>query len=132
MGGSTNPVGRAVLVVDDDPGVRCGIELTLQDAYAVMAVDSFDAATSALAVAQRLDALVTDFDLRSGERDGLAVARAVRSRFPDTPILVVTGTARMSGRLQELLSLSGTQYLEKPFSKDALLGALEGLLSLAR
>jgi CheY-like chemotaxis protein len=64
-----------------------------------------------------------------GERDGLAVARAVRSRYPNAPILVVTGTVRMGGRLQELLNLSGTRYLEKPFSREALLGALEALFT---
>jgi CheY-like chemotaxis protein len=117
--------------VDHDPGVRYSIEHTLADTCEVFAVDSFDAVTSALAVAQRLDALVTDFDLRTGDRDGLAVALEVRSRFPNAPILVVTGTVRMGGRLQDLLNLSGTQYLEKPFSREALLGAVEALFSPA-
>ncbi len=120
---------RAVLFVEDDPGIRTSAGLLLRDRCVVMTAGSLEEAMAALDDVQGLAALVTDFDLMAGDADGLAVAKAVRARFPDTPILVVTGTRMESGRLQALLSLPATRLLEKPFGTDALLEAVEDLLS---
>jgi len=44
--------------------------------------------------------------------DGLELTRQIRSKYPSTPILIVTG----NGPVHELLKSGATAYLTKPFN----------------
>jgi PAS domain S-box-containing protein len=79
-----------VLLVEDNPDVAdVSAELLRQIGYEVHSVDSAQAALVALDQ-QKFSLVVSDI-VMAGDMDGLALARAVRERQPDLPIVLVTG-----------------------------------------
>jgi DNA-binding response OmpR family regulator len=103
-----------VLIVEDEDGVRHALERGL-------AKGGFDTIAAAAAV----DALATDdfdialVDLGLPDRDGVELCGELRSRYPDRPIVVVTG------RNDELdvidaLDAGADDYVTKPFSLAVL------------
>ncbi len=89
--------GRLVLIVEDEPAVRGGLEVLLQGWGAdVLAFDSV-AETTAWAQAAnpaqvRPDLLIVDYRLENG-RNGVEAIHALRQRFgPTLPAIVVTGS----------------------------------------
>ena len=82
--------GERILVVEDDPGVRALVERVLRaSGYVVAAYGSGAEAVESLAAARPLHLLVTDMAMPG--MDGPEVARHVRDRFPDLPVLFMTG-----------------------------------------
>jgi CheY-like chemotaxis protein len=81
-----------VLVVEDDPFVRDMAVTMLEDAgYEVIEVARGGQALTLLQAGIAVDALLTD--IRIPEPNGWEVAKAYRERFPDLPVLYVTGYA---------------------------------------
>jgi CheY-like chemotaxis protein len=111
-----DPVAR-ILVVDDELYNRDLMVRTFARSSEVVAAAG---AVEATAVLERwtADVLVTDLSL--GEPDGVALARAVRARWPAMRIVVVTGfdddpaliAARADGTVDDIVG--------KPWSPAAL------------
>ena len=113
--------GRPVLVVDDDPDIRRTVEEILAAAgYPVeVASDGLDALRHI--EQQRPSLLVTDVHMP--RLDGEALARALRERGYDPPIVVMTGTNR---RPEQVVAAIGAEAcLLKPLEIDALLDTVE-------
>jgi signal transduction histidine kinase/CheY-like chemotaxis protein len=97
--------GRLIVVVEDEPAVRAGLEVLLRGWGAELA--GFDSAGAAQAWAgsadsnaARPDLLIVDYRLEGG-RNGIDVITALRRRFgADVPAIVVTGST-MSGLEKE-------------------------------
>jgi len=125
---------ETVLLVEDDATVRRVVSRAL--ARAGYRVESVATGQGALAAAERLgprlDLLVTDMILT--DLDGRQVAEAVRRGLPGAPVLVISGYAGEAisrvGQLGE-----GIDFLQKPFTSDALLrrvrAVLDGKIKLA-
>lgn len=110
---------RCILVVDDDPEVLRTICRTLQAAgYAVTEAPDGLAALAQLET-ECPDLLITDNRMPGMTGDAL-IAEA-RERFPDLPIL------RLSGGGDE--EHSEVETLCKPFDPDALVEVVRGLLA---
>src|SRR5205814_3468835 len=79
-----------VLIVDDDPALLEALPDTLRLRMAGVAVHTADSAAAALdQIAVRdYDAIVTDIKMPG--MDGLALLAEIRTRRPDTPILIIT------------------------------------------
>lgn len=72
--------------------------------------------------------LVTDFDI--GDINGLDLINQVRSKLPQLKTLLLSGTAN-----PEVLALNPIKpdlFLPKPFRTDALLGAVDELVTAKR
>ncbi len=99
--------GRLIVVVEDEPAVRGGLEVLLKGWGATLA--SFDSVAAATHWAQGTDEtqaapdlLIVDYRLENGQT-GIQAITALRQRFgPDIPAIVVTGST-MSGHEQEAL-----------------------------
>ncbi len=97
--------GRLVVIVEDEPAVRSGLEVLLQGWGATIA--SFDSVTSAAAWAHgqdpqlvQPDLLIVDYRLEQG-KTGVDAIEALRSRFDQkVPAIVVTGST-MTGHDKE-------------------------------
>jgi len=88
--------GGSVLVVEDNPEVAAAnVSMLEQLGYEVQAVASADAALDALA-ARDFDLLLSDI-VMAGSMDGIGLARALRSRKPELPVLLVTGFSESLG-----------------------------------
>jgi CheY-like chemotaxis protein len=86
---------RAVLIVDDNLDLAENLgEVLSQEGFRCAIVASGHAAIDRLDDT-RFDLVITD--LRMADGDGLTVVAAVRSRSPDTPIVLMTAFA---GQLQ--------------------------------
>jgi CheY-like chemotaxis protein len=97
--------GRHIVVVEDEPAVRAGLEVLLQGWGA--RITSFDSVAGASAwaaaadpVGARPDLLIVDFRLENG-RNGVDAIVALRARFgAGVPAIVVTGST-MTGHDKE-------------------------------
>ncbi|MDP9045882.1 MAG: hybrid sensor histidine kinase/response regulator [Pseudomonadota bacterium] len=97
--------GRRVVVVEDEPAVRAGLEVLLAGWGA--RIDSFESVAASRAWAEasdpvqdRPDLLIVDYRLEEG-RTGLDAIRALRGRFGDAiPAILVTGST-MTGHDRE-------------------------------
>jgi DNA-binding response OmpR family regulator len=114
-----------VLFVEDEPAVRrLGLRILEQAGYDVIEARDGE---EALALLDRettpVDAIVTDVVMPN--MGGGEMARRVRSKQPQIPILFVSGHPEdRSGAMQ----LEGADLLQKPFSANALLARLRALL----
>jgi CheY-like chemotaxis protein len=111
---------EAILVVEDEVSLRSLIARVLGSlGYRVMTAGT---GAEALQIAReadcRLDLLLTDVVLPGGMQ-GTDLARDLLTSMPDLPVLYMSGYARdaivHAGRLDQ-----GVNFLEKPFTPDAL------------
>ena len=107
------PAGTTVLVVEDNPDVRTvTVSLFEQLGYQTIAVEHAAAALEALASSQPT-ILFSDVVL-PGDLDGLLLARAVKARYPDIPVVLTTGYTRVFETEPEF------PVLRKPYQISAL------------
>ena len=109
-----------ILVAEDDPFIREMAVAELEDAgFDVVQVATGGQALRLLQSAIVIDALLTD--IRMPEANGWEVARAYRERFPDLPVLYVTGYA------EQMQPVMGGVIISKPYTMCqiiSLLGAM--------
>ncbi len=113
--------GRA-LVVEDDPLVRMSVSSYLESfGLDVFEAESAEDAGALIDLGAQLDLLVTDIVL-PGAR-GSQLAQRLRVELPDLPVVYMTANPELVDE-----ELPGGAVLCKPFGREALAQALEGLL----
>lgn len=97
--------GRTIVVVEDEPAVRAGLEVLLQGwGASIVSFDSVAGASAWAAAADpavvKPDLFIVDYRLEQG-RNGVDAIVAMRARFgPQVPAIVVTGST-MTGHDKE-------------------------------
>ena len=122
-----------VLLAEDEPGVRRLLARMLRaGGYEVLeAPNGVDALRLGRQNADRLAALVTDVDMPA--IGGVELARRLGRRWPDLPVLFISGAVADPLAQGDLAAPAGrSQFLAKPFTEHALLEALHGLLAGSR
>ncbi len=122
--------GRAprVLAVEDDPGVRRLVELSLaREGYEVR-VDEDGSLLDDAVERFRPDIAVLDVRLPSGP-DGYALARRLRE-LTDIPVIFLSGAHDLEDRLAGF-DAGASDYLIKPFHPEELLARVRALLALS-
>jgi DNA-binding response OmpR family regulator len=116
-----------VLLVEDDALVREVMVISLQDAgFEVLSAASGDEAIALMSdPAVPLTVLVTDFHM-PGTADGAAVAAKLRERWPELPVVIISGRP-------EVFQVAwrrdlGYRLLAKPFGTAELVGLLQSLV----
>jgi CheY-like chemotaxis protein len=122
-----------ILVADDDPQIRATIRtLLLYMGFEVTTTEDSGAIMQAL-VADEYDLVILDIFMPGLE--GLETIRALRRRFPDTPIIAMSGVVFPERRvatpdfLAMATKLGATASLHKPFAPHDLLVAVEACVS---
>jgi CheY-like chemotaxis protein len=111
-----------ILLVDDDANVREATTAFLAElGHSVTAVAGGAEALDLLDGGARPDLVIADFVMPG--MTGLELARAVRERQPDLPLLLVTGFADLSKVPPDI------RILSKPYQPAALAAALDSLLT---
>lgn len=111
-----------VLLVEDYDELRYAIELLLKESYTVFSSESAKKALAELDRDASFQLLLTDFELRGGDSlDGLEIARTVREKCGDIPVVVITANSPEMPRMKTLLAMSNVRLLRKPFSGSDLL-----------
>ncbi len=108
------------LIVDDDRDFARALAAALRrrGETAIIAVDRATALSEATAFTP--DRAVVD--LRLGTDDGLDVVEALRARFPDLAVVVLTGYGSIPTAV-EAMRLGAIDYLTKPASADEVVAA---------
>jgi DNA-binding response OmpR family regulator len=114
-----------LLVVEDNENLASLLtKLLCANGFAVDTVDSAEAATVAVTLAE-YDLIVLDLSLP--DRDGSDVLRSLRRDGRSVPILVATARSDVAQRVHAL-DLGADDYLVKPFSLDELMARVRALL----
>ena len=110
-----------VLVVDDDPGMRDGMALSLKRSgfFAEQARGGEEALRMVRPGA--FDAVVTD--LRMPGMDGLQLTARLKAVDPTLPVLLITAFGSLE-TAREAMRLGAFDFLSKPFSPEELTAAL--------
>jgi CheY-like chemotaxis protein len=114
-----------VLIVDDDEVIRSLLRLTLPDEGHDL-VEAEDGDQALQIIAARQPSLVL-LDWRMPGTSGEGVLTALKRRYPDLPVIVLT--AEPEAKVRTLAeSLGADVFVAKPFSPLQLLGSVERLL----
>ena len=115
-----------VLLVEDEDMVRAVAERALsRQGYTVLTAENGDAALELIETSGRPDLLVSDVVMPG--MDGPTMVRHVRERYPDLPILFMSGYAEE--QLRRSIDLDNVSFLPKPFSVQQLAEAARGALA---
>ncbi|MBK7660475.1 MAG: sigma-54-dependent Fis family transcriptional regulator [Betaproteobacteria bacterium] len=118
-----------MLVVDDDEGMRAGIEMLLRDLpYEVTYRASLKEARESLG-GEAFDLVVTD--LRLARDSGLDVIRQSKAADPAVPVILMTSFSSLESAISAL-RLGACEYIIKPFANDEFLHAVERALGERR
>lgn len=124
---SAAPVSQPshILLMEDESSVARGLEMILtEEGYSVdlamtgkKALENFDSKGCDLLVA----------DLRLPDINGMDVIKQVKTKKPETEVIVITGYGSVSSAV-EAMKVGVKDYLSKPFTDDQLIHAVENAL----
>ncbi len=105
----------AILVVDDEPGVRSALSGVLRDeGYQVDAVESGEACLDRLTRAA-YDVVLLDVWLPGA--DGLSTLARIRERQLDVPVVMISGHGNIESAVRAI-KLGAFDFIEKPLSLE--------------
>ena len=106
-----------ILLVEDEDMVRAVAERALaRQGYTVLTAEHGEAALELLEGSDRPDLLISDVVMPT--MDGPTMVRHVRERYPDLPIVFMSGYAEE--QLRRSIDLDNVLFLAKPFSVQQL------------
>ena len=123
LGGDSAAQGAVLLVEDDEEVAALATEMLRAIGFAVTRVASAVAALGALANARPIDIVFSDI-MMPGGMSGLELAREVRRRRPELPIVLTTGYEEAAAGAEAL----GIGLLLKPYRVEALAATLRAHL----
>jgi UDP-3-O-[3-hydroxymyristoyl] N-acetylglucosamine deacetylase len=122
---ATTIVNQTVLVVDDEERIRSSIRGILSDeGYRVL--ETGEAPRAMEIIARENPALVL-LDVWMPGLDGLELLRQIKHENPQTPVIMISGHANIQNAVAAT-RLGAADFLEKPFSVNGLLAALDRVL----
>jgi FixJ family two-component response regulator len=113
---------KKLLLVDDEPGIRKVVGITLTDmGYDVLEAVSGD---EALAIFRREKPPIVLTDIRMPGMDGLELLRRIKAESQDVEVILVTGHGDMDMAVQGL-KLDACDFVSKPVNSEMLEVALK-------
>jgi len=118
----------SVLIIDDEPNIRRMVGALLEaEGFEVR-----DAADGTAGVARAMewepDLVLLDL-MMPGTLDGMATLELLRERFPELPVVMMSGRAGLADAVKAT-RLGAVNFLEKPLTPEGVLLALAGALEL--
>jgi len=118
-----------VHLVDDDEDVRRALAFLLGTAG--LAVRVYESAASLLAKLSSVAQGCIVSDVRMPGMSGLQLLQVLKERQVSLPVIIMTGHADIALAV-EAMKAGATDFLEKPFDDEALLGAIQVALNRQR
>ncbi len=114
-----------IFVVDDDPAIGAAILETLCETGAKVSI--FSCASDCLEQlrSKKCDLLITDFNMP--DIDGIELLRRAKTRFPELPVLMMTGHGSLQAAVEAIKS-GAADFIEKPLVKKDFLRLVQELL----
>lgn len=123
---------RLFLVEDDQQLLNLYKAMLEAETYHVVSATGFDNALKSIDTFDALDLAIVDFWLGNTNASGLL--DRLRQRFPNTPIIVMSGGNDVTPieLAHAVAEVSGAlAFLQKPFKKDELLEKIRQILGAA-
>jgi CheY-like chemotaxis protein len=116
---------RRIMVVDDDEGMRHVLSTALSGmGYEVLAASNGTEALN-LFLKSSFGLVLTDFEMPG--MDGLNLASRIKERFPDIPVVLITGHAK-EDVMERMKGNCVDDVIFKPFRLEDILKTAEKLL----
>lgn len=115
-----------VHIVDDDPAVRRSLKRLLHSAgFATMAYES---ASTVLDAAAGMSVGCLLLDVRMPGMDGIELLSLLNERGSHPPVIMMTGHGDVQMAVRAMKA-GAVDFIEKPFSHESLLAAIEAALA---
>jgi len=115
-----------ILVVDDENIVLDSCQRVLEaDGFEVFLVPSADKALKAM---KKDDFALLLIDVKMPGHDGMYLMREVKEKWPDIPIIVMSGY-HTKEIIEEAVKIGAATFIAKPFTPDELLEALRQVIN---
>jgi response regulator RpfG family c-di-GMP phosphodiesterase len=118
-----------LLLVDDEPNVLNALRRLLRPAGYTILLANSGAEALALLEAQSVDLIISD--MRMPSMSGAELLAQVRTRWPSTMRLLLTGYAEISSAIAAINEGGIYRYLSKPWNDEDLLTTLQQALELS-
>lgn len=105
-----------ILIVDDDEAIRDTLYELLAENYLCQTAETGEKALARLE-ADTYDTVLTDISMPG--LSGLELLGHIRQKFPDTPVIVISGISDQE-HAQGLIKLGAFEFLLKPFNLDVV------------
>lgn len=126
---TSKPRKERILIVDDSPDTLDILQQNLSSrGHVVAGVPGASEALELLA-RENFDLVLTDMKMPG--MNGIDLTRAVRERYPDIEVMMITGYATVESAV-EALKTGAEEYLAKPFTDEELFAAVERVLCKLR
>lgn len=120
-----------ILVIDDAPSILDGLRLMLSiEGHAVETATTL-AEGRAAANQTAFDLVITDMQLPDDPQGGLTMLRHVKSRTPETEVIIITGYGSVAQAV-EATKAGAFYFVEKPFDPEQILILTEKALERRR
>jgi CheY-like chemotaxis protein len=117
-----------ILVVEDDQNSRYLItQILRRSGYDIEEVDNGLSALEYLGRDQHFDLIMSD--VRMSKMDGLSLLNELKKKYPTIPVMLLSVHARAEW-VGEALRRGASAYLQKPFTKDQLVEAVQSIVPL--
>ena len=116
------------LVIDDEQIVLDSVSKILTDEDYEVDVSLSGREGLNQAIEKDYDVVLTD--IRMPDIGGMRVLRDVKRAKPSLPVVIITGYASVKSAVQAM-KLGAADYIEKPFTPDQLLKAVDAALDIA-
>ncbi len=114
-----------VLVVDDHEIVREGMKLLLSEEADLELIGEAASAQEALKQAEILHPDVVLMDLMLPDSNGIEVTKQLKQRYPNTQVIILTGSFGDELRVREALQAGAIGYLLKDVLRSDLVAAIK-------
>jgi DNA-binding response OmpR family regulator len=118
---------KTILVVDDDPDVRLGLQLRLNANHYDVICAADGVASIAAARKHMPDLMILDLGLPAG--DGFSVLERLKAneKLSSIPVIVLSGRDRFGNR-DRAIKAGARTFLQKPLANDKLLAVIRLVL----
>ena len=113
---------RMIHVADDDEAIRRSVSFALKTSG--FQVRLYESGGELLKAAAKLEEGCILLDIRMPGMDGLEVQEALKARGVTLPVIIMTGHGDVSLAVRAMKA-GAIDFIEKPFQKSVLLGAIE-------
>jgi DNA-binding NarL/FixJ family response regulator len=113
-----------VLVVDDHPVLRAGLEAVLRAEPGFVPVGAAADGHETLRLVRRTRPDVVVLDRRLGDEDGIALCRTLRAEPAPAQVVLYTAAAREPGLAREAARAGASQVVDKADDVGALFDAV--------
>lgn len=117
-----------ILVVDDDVTIRDTLYELLSEDYFCQTAENAEQAFAKLEV-DTYDVVLTDISMPG--LSGLELLGQVRQRFPDIPVIIISGISDQE-HAQGLIKLGAFDFLLKPFKLEVVEKSVKRAVELRR